>query len=489
MAMRNGLTTATLFWPATSTTIRECRADYTVAYGAREVYSAMHVLTTTQASDWQNAPRSYSPLLESTLPITGKDGALVTKLYLLLADSTDDEQENYDTFFLSREKQVDAQSVEMHVGEWAPLLVRPRLQSGAYFKLCSADKEQIEVFQSALYYNRAYPAELLRNINEKFGFFPPAPDYYALEHGWITAQDYWEMAERQTRWLTRVESYVLTTCQPDLTFAWLGVTDECGHQFLMVDEQQTDYSEERAQAYAAYLRQAYALADDCLGKLLQTMCLGDDAIFVLSDHGMAPIHSEVYVNTILQRAGLLQYGEGSNFPVDTAHSKAIAFASGGAVHVYINLQGREQPGIVSSEDYAQVQEEIVDALQGATDAEGQPLFARVLKREELAALHLDSPNSGDVFAQAELGYTLTDWRGHRTVVEPAPYYGQHGYDSTWPEMHAILVAAGYGLKSDVTIPAVRLVDVAPTVARLLDLPPSETMDGRVLEEMLSRNSD
>ncbi len=126
----------------------------------------------------------------------------------------------------------------------------------------------------------------------------------------------------------------------------------------------------------------------------------------------------------------------------------------------------------------------MDALQSAADADGKPLFARVLRREELDALQLDSPNSGDVFAQATLGYALTDWRGNPRVVEPAPYYGQHGYDSTWPEMHAILFAAGYGIRPGARLPAVHLLDVVPTAASLLQVKPVEAVEGRVLVEML-----
>jgi predicted AlkP superfamily phosphohydrolase/phosphomutase len=284
--------------------------------------------------------------------------------------------------------------------------------------------------------------------------------------------------------MSEVITHVFTVYQPDLSFAWLGVTDECGHQFLMADERQLDYSDETAQAYAEYVDNAYALVDECLGDLLNILLLGRDTIFVLSDHGIAPIHSQVYVNTILEQAGLLRYGDGSNLPVDTANSKAVAVASGGAVNVYINLDGREQPGVVSPEDYASVQDEIVDALQSAVNADGETLFARVLRREELLALHLDSPNSGDVFAQAALGYALTDRRGNPDVVGPAPYYGQHGYDSTWSEMHAILVAAGYGIRPGVRLPGVHLLDVLPTVASLLRVKPVEAVDGRVLVEML-----
>ncbi len=484
VAMDHGLTTATLFWPGTVIDKSERLADYTVAYGKREVYSALHVLTPTVASGWQDPPSSYSPLLEAELRITGRDDALVTKVHLLSADTTDDQQTNYDSIFLTLKKQVDADSVRLGVGEWAPFLVRPRLHGGGYFKVLNATPERVEVFQSALWYNQARPVELLRSINEGFGFFPPSPDYYALEHGWISAEDYWEMAEVQTRWMAEVESYVLTTHLPDLAFAWLGVTDECGHQFLMVEKRQTGYSEEKAQQYASYLRSAYALADEGVGELVDTLDLDQDAMFVLSDHGMAPIHSQVYVNTILQQAGLLHYGEGASFPIDTGRSKAVAFASGGAVNVYINLEGREQPGIVASEDYTRVEDEIVHALQSARSAQGEPLFARVLRREELTALHLDSEISGDVFAQATLGYALTDWRGNPNVVEPASYYGQHGYNSTLLEMHAILVMAGQGIRPGVLLPAVHLLDVVPTAASLLGLAPMETTEGRVLQEAL-----
>jgi predicted AlkP superfamily phosphohydrolase/phosphomutase len=162
----------------------------------------------------------------------------------------------------------------------------------------------------------------------------------------------------------------------------------------------------------------------------------------------------------------------------------VSFASGGAVNVYINLKGREQPGIVPEDEYEAVQEEILQALQQAAGPEGEPIFARVLRRQELSALHLDSPHSGDVFAQASLGYALTDWRGNPNVLEPAVYYGQHGYDSRLPEMRAILVMAGHGIRTGSALPAVGVLDVVPTAATLLGFAPAETVEGSVLEAAL-----
>ncbi len=484
MAMSQDLTTATLFWPAVTLQHADRLADYTVAYGTREAYSRLHTVTPNEAQGWESPPVSFSSLLEAELPILGSEDARVTQVFLLAADSTDDGVADYDSFRLCTGRRATATCAEMRVGGWAALMVRPRLHGGAYFKLLSAASEQLQVFQSALWYNEARPAELLRDVNERFGFFPPAPDYYALEQGWISAQDYWHMAEVQTLWMADVEAYVLQAYRPNLTFAWLGASDECGHQFLLVDERQAGYSAEKSKEYTHFVRAAYGLVDEGLGILLKGMNLDQDAVFVVSDHGMAPIHSDVFVNTILEQAGLLYYGEGASYPIDTARSKAVAFASGGAVNIYINLKGREQPGIVTSEEYGIVEQEIVQALQEAKSESGEPLFARVLRRDELSTLHLDSPNSGDVFAQAALGYTLSDWRGNPDVVEPSAYYGQHGYDSGLLEMRAIFIAAGQGIPSGLTVPAVCLLDVAPTVATLLGLSPSESMQGTVLRQAL-----
>jgi len=483
-AVGHGYTTATLFWPGTSLLHEDRLADYTLAYGTREVYSRLHQVSPQAAAGWEGAPTSYSPPLEAAIPILGRDDALVTTVYVLLADSSDNGVANYDVYWLCPTRQVDQCCAQLQPGGWAPLLVRPRLHGGGYFKLIDGCADRLELFQSALWYNEARPAELLRDINERFGFFPPAPDYYALEHGWIEAKDYWHMVEVQTRWMADVEAYVLENYAPDLTFAWLGATDECGHQFLMVDERQAGYSDALAQEYQAYVGQAYALADEALGRVSAALNLERDAIFVISDHGMAPIHSEVYVNTILEQAGLLCYGEGANYPIDTSASRAVAFAAGGAVNVYINLRGREQLGIVPLQDYVGVQDEIVHALQSAEGLDGEPIFARVLRREELSALHLDAPQSGDVFAQARLGYALSDWRGNPRVVEPATYFGQHGYNSAVPEMRAIWLAAGQGVRAGISLSPVHLVDLAPTVAALLGLPSSGTMAGQVLQAAL-----
>ena len=137
-AMRYGLKTAAAFWFGAHPDFADQVADYTVSYGRCDVYSAMHVLTFTLASEWQNVPPSFSPYLESTLDILGKGDARVARLYVLALDTTDDGELNYDTLILDDNRRVEEsplKSPALRLDEWAPMEISSHLHSGAYFKL------------------------------------------------------------------------------------------------------------------------------------------------------------------------------------------------------------------------------------------------------------------------------------------------------------------------------------------------------------------
>ena len=482
-AMRQARRTAVLFWPGTSVDAPATLADYTVTGGAVDAASAQHEVTFTQALTWTGAPPSFSPLREGSFAIT-KGGGTLARVYVLAVDTTDDGQARYDTFILDRDRQVDSQSARLRAGETAPLVIDERLTSGAFFTLTRAGADRVTLFQSRVAYNRAQPNELVRELNRRFGFIPPDPDDDALEQGWISAAEYVRMAEVQSRWMISVTTFVLETYRPDLLFTWQGAADALGHRFLLVDPQQPKHTSERAAEYARYLRRGYALADLAVGELAKAVDPAETTLFVVSDHGMAPVHSQVYVNTILNWQKLLVYGAGPEFRVNVGQSKAIAFAWGGAAHVYINLQGRERAGIVPQGDYKATQDAIVKALEQARDKQGRPLFSRVVRQEDLARLGLDASSAGDVFVQAAPGFTLSDRRGYGDIVGPATCYGQHGYAATLPEMQGIFLAAGPAVRPGAQVGPVHVVDLAPTVARLLGLKAPLPYAGRVLEEVL-----
>jgi predicted AlkP superfamily pyrophosphatase or phosphodiesterase len=62
-------------------------------------------------------------------------------------------------------------------------------------------------------------------------------------------------------------------------------------------------------------------------------------------------------------------------------------------------------------------------------------------------------------------------------------FASHGYSPTKDNYETIFIATGKGIKPNVEIPAMRLIDEGPTFARLLGLDLGRT-DGKVIEEIL-----
>ncbi len=482
-AMREARRTAAICWPGVSFEAPATLADYTVTAGEVDAPSAQHEVKLAEAQPWAGAPPSFSPLREGSLTIRKKQVPLAT-LYLLAVDTTDNNQPDYDTFILSRTRAVDEGSARLRRGQTAPLVIDDLLLSGAYFTLSEATGDTVKVFQSRVCYNRAQPNELVREINRRFGFFPAGGDLDALWQGWVTPVQYIEAVEAQSRWVRNVTRFVLEAYKPDLLFTADPSADALQHPFLLVDPRQANYTPETAAQCANYVRQGYALADAAVADLAGTLDLQQTALVVVSGHGMAPVLGTVHVNSILAGYGFLSYGGGPDSPVDVARSKAVAVASGAAAHIYINLQGREPSGIVPEADYPAVQDAIVATLTKVKDAAGQPVFSRVLRRAELEQVGLAAEVTGDVFAQAAPGYTLADDRGYPGVLGPALYRGEHGFAADLPEMHGIFLAAGRGIRAGAEVGPVHVVDLAPTLDRMLGLKPPMPRAGRVLEEVL-----
>ena len=475
-ASKNGLTTATVFFVGGSPSHQGQLADYTVGFGIEDAYSNQRSVELESGDNWTDLPTSYNPPLEGQFTIQN-----VGPVYLCALDLSDDGNVNYDTVILNSERSGSDPAQTLQKDEWGSLVLLPRSYAGAHFLIKEISSERVVVFHTGVNHNNAAPADMKDAINDVFGFFPAGPDYYALEHGWITESEYVTMIERQARYLSDVAAWVYTTYHPDLLLTWQDPFDSAGHQFLMKSERQFNYSPEKELEYDGYYKDAARAADEALQTMLSAFDLDRTTVLMAGDHGMTVVHTSVYVNTILENAGLLTLDSQNSVIVNK--SKAFAIASGGAVHVYINLIGREKGGgIVPDDEYPAIQAQIIDLLKDLQDPEsGETVFDRVLPRQELASIGLDHPNSGDVFAQGNPGYIMSGWRGNDFIFEQAEYYGQHGYNSTLADMHTIFFAAGKGITpSDVPIAPVHVIDYAPTIAYLLDFEPAETVDGSII---------
>lgn len=480
-ASRNGLTTAAVFFPGGTPSLGNQMADYTIGYGSQDAYSNQVKVALSNAAGWEDTPESFNTPLTGSFTIQN-----VGTIFLYVIDSTNDSAINYDKVVLNTEMKGILPAVTLGIADWGSLVLLKRAFAGADFLVQEITPETVTLYHTGVTRNTASPADLLKALNDKFGFFPAGGDYYALENGWISEENFIYQIEKQSLYSANVAAWVYSTYHPDLMLTWQDPFDAAGHQFFMTDPRQLNYSPEVAEKYRRYYLQAAEIADHALSIMLKAFDLKKTTVLMVGDHGMAPIHSSLFVNTVLEQAGLLTLDSQNSVVLN--QTKAFAIASGGAVHIYINLVGREKGGgTVSVEDFPEVQKQIIGIFSKLTDPEtGELVFQRVLAHSELEPLGLNHPNSGDVFAQANPGYQLDGWRGNDAVFAQADFYGQHGYDSTLPEMHAIFIAGGAGVKkSGELLPPIRVVDIAPTIAWLLSFSPADTVDGSPIPALVN----
>jgi len=113
---------------------------------------------------------------------------------------------------------------------------------------------------------------------------------------------------------------------------------------------------------------------------------------------------------------------------------------------------------------------------------------RVVEPSDYASYGLPLPTAsnqmGPLFITAKPGYAFTANLGDALLTDATEgSFGAHGYVANDPEIGAIFIASGRGIKPGVTLESMRNVDIAPTLARLLglDLP---GVDGTPLTAIL-----
>jgi predicted AlkP superfamily pyrophosphatase or phosphodiesterase len=449
-------------------------------------------------------------------------------------DTTDDGAVNYDVvvFF---EKTKGIQPGPFALPATGPAYARVGRRSGKFFFDGTGNKIGAAYFASlvapdlstvrfarygANFIPRNAPViDDVDDINANVGFWAPQPDFRIPERispGFGPFPDleleamYEDQVKTFVRYQTRVaQRAIANTPGADLAMIYIEQPDGSGHQFTLTDPRQAsnfldpttigpNQDAAKVARYADYLKFAYRQANEAVAEIMEMV--GPSAnVFVVSDHGMAPFHTAVSMLNLLRNAG-----------IDT--TKIGIRTNGPAVNIYVNLQGREAGGTVTAAEYQALVPQIAAVVQSAQDPNptfnyslaGGRIFTTVATRPLSCADGVGFCTSddigqdfGDVFAIMAEGYNFDGiqnpgvarqgdppFNAATTVFSAPNFYGAHGHDSSLPSMSASFLAAGPDIKRGKTVSLVHNIDVAPTIMRLLGVEPAETVDGRVLSEIL-----
>jgi type I phosphodiesterase/nucleotide pyrophosphatase len=294
---------------------------------------------------------------------------------------------------------------------------------------------------------------------------------YSNDASWIEAEPLWAAAERQgvpaaayfwvgseTDWrgvgaryrIAPFDGKVGEAAKVKQILAWLDLPANERPRLVMSYWRGADRAGHAKGPDHPDVTEELAEQDRQLGALLAGLdarnAWSSTTLLLVSDHGMTRVEKTIPLERTLARARV----------------SARVEAGAAVAHVFLD----------DLADLARA-EQALAGLAGVRVDRGDALPA---------SLHLAFPNrTGDLVVRADPPYTFAalgvwdraaQWFGAR--------FGMHGYPPDLPDMAGIFLALGRGVRAGAHPASLRMIDVAPTAARLLGIDPPRGAEGRAI---------
>lgn len=303
----------------------------------------------------------------------------------------------------------------------------------------------------------------------------------------------WAAVERETEGRTRAAEKLLSTIDWNLFVTVYSLPDVWQHYY---------WTAPQGAPGAERITAAHRLLDAHLERLLAFLP-PDGSVIVFSDHGFGPLHAtRDALNRWLAAQGLLTFlPTGQRSPIDRiirrlrsmlrsrvsfrARQQLLAmirplrrrvetalrmgdidfartqvYAAVDHLELWLNVRGRQPQGVIDPQRRDVVAQKVASRLKAWRDpASGEPYVTDV---------HVHGQAAHKSHLLPDLSLT---WNPHTALPDLHPLItGDH-------EMEGTVIMAGPGLPKE-TAPEMRLIDIAPTVLSLLEIPRPPWMEGR-----------
>lgn len=313
----------------------------------------------------------------------------------------------------------------------------------------------------------------------------------ALNEGRLSEADFMYDSEKAFEDREKIIFKNLERTDWDLFVAVIETTDRISHMmFRLIDPKHPMYDAGLAAKYGDSIEKIYRRADDLVGRLQAKLPEGT-VFMVMSDHGFHSFRRGVNLNTWLVQNGYMKFegqldnnkgladlfGRGKFFEgVDWTRTRAYAVGLG---QIYFNLRGREGQGVVSAgAEYKALQDEIREKLVTVTDPDnGERVFRDIYKRDDIyTGEYLQfAPDLQVGFSDGyRVGWQDTLGGVTRAVVE--------NNNRKWSGDHcatATEISGGVFFSNrKITTETPGIMDLSPTVLKLLGVPLPADLDGK-----------
>jgi len=498
-----------LTWPLPESLPRELSYPATLKFSTEPSKPSLQI---TQAEADPGMFNSKSALLQIAIGVKNRH---VVKAPVLNGYIIDSEGNGYDSLAIANGKGEDWQLLKMEQwSDWISVEVESNQgKLPCLFKVqiveMASDGSKLNLKLTSYYNTKGWTnpedfgEKLIRNAIEHDLGKEEKVDYMISGE----VKTYLFRARREALTLARAIKYAKGSLGWDLCYFHIHLLDAVNHRTLAVlHEDSPFYTEKAATKALGYVQTAYQIVDEMVGLLLESCVDDETVVFFLSDHGAMPTWRMVNVPLALVRSNLLNYkwdSKKQKLVVDW--NKTLAFPYLEPPYVWVNLKGRDPQGIVSTGDYESVRDRIIQALYQMKDPEtGDPIIKLAIRKEEAADLGQDGERIGDVVYFLNPPFTLFDGaleqldpseQPPEILVKPEAYnvevnYAAHAYylpDAKLGEysISVPIIVNGSGIKKGFKLEnPVQLIDIAPTIAHLLQIPAPRNSEGKILDEIL-----
>lgn len=168
-----------------------------------------------------------------------------------------------------------------------------------------------------------------------------------------------------TRWIARAAADVLQNERPQLTLVYLP---------------HLDYNPQRFGPSGCQLEREVKQLDDAMEPLLSSAKERGARVWIVSEYGHCDVQRVIHPNRLLRKAGLLSVRKGPfGENVDLFASRAFAVCDHQICHIYVRDPESREAACVALND---------------------PAIAHLVTGEDIAAMGLDHPRSGEIIALA-----------------------------------------------------------------------------------------
>lgn len=312
-------------------------------------------------------------------------------------------------------------------------------------------------------------------FDEQTGKASAVPHFSSKE---IKAETIWDVAKREGL-ITAAIGYPLTADAvinfnlPEVPADAAALADliqkERPH-LLLINFTSFDSAQRRYGLLSKEAITALELIDGSIKKTLAAIeqaDLADETTFlIVSDYGISKVEQEFRPNALLSKKGFLTTDEQGNIK----SWRASAQSFGGSAAIFIK----------NPQDEATARE-VEKAFRDLEKESNNPLW-RITPRRDATRLGAD-PRAA-IYLDAAPRFVISP-RANGSIIGKTDERVAHGYLPSRAEMRATLIIAGKGIKANQRIEYARLIDIAPTLARLLGLE-MKSARGRVLSEVITQ---